>query len=76
VASILAADYYFVKKGKYNVPELYDFSGIYRESILLLCRPAKTTLTRHLVSHQVTNVASTSQPSLLSSSRFLPTCPA
>ncbi|GAA5869693.1 hypothetical protein JCM16303_000550 [Sporobolomyces ruberrimus] len=30
LASILAADYYFVKKGKYNVPELYDFSGIYR----------------------------------------------
>ncbi|GAA5831919.1 hypothetical protein JCM3766R1_000156 [Sporobolomyces carnicolor] len=30
LAAVLAADYYFVKKGKYNVPELYDFSGIYR----------------------------------------------
>lgn len=30
LASILAADFYFVKKQKYNVPELYDFSGIYR----------------------------------------------
>ncbi|GAA5965440.1 hypothetical protein JCM3765_002382 [Sporobolomyces pararoseus] len=30
LASILAADFYFVKKQRYNVPELYDFSGIYR----------------------------------------------
>lgn len=30
LASILAADFYLVKKQKYNVPELYDFSGIYR----------------------------------------------
>lgn len=29
VAAILSADYFFVKKRKYNVPELYDFSGIY-----------------------------------------------
>ncbi|GAA6010248.1 hypothetical protein JCM11491_005409 [Sporobolomyces phaffii] len=30
LASILSADYFFVKRGKYNVPELYDFAGIYR----------------------------------------------
>ncbi|GAA6058609.1 hypothetical protein JCM10212_004020 [Sporobolomyces blumeae] len=30
LASILCADYYFVKRSKYNVPELYDFTGIYR----------------------------------------------
>ncbi|GAA5952121.1 hypothetical protein JCM10213_006491 [Rhodosporidiobolus nylandii] len=30
LAAILAADYFLVKKRKYNVPELYDFGGIYR----------------------------------------------
>ncbi|GAA5936318.1 uncharacterized protein JCM15063_002779 [Sporobolomyces koalae] len=30
LASILAADYYFVKRSKYDVPALYDFTSIYR----------------------------------------------
>ncbi|GAA5973229.1 hypothetical protein JCM11641_006334 [Rhodosporidiobolus odoratus] len=30
LASILCADYFIVKKQKYNVPELYNFQGIYR----------------------------------------------
>ncbi|GAA5853777.1 hypothetical protein JCM8547_007445 [Rhodosporidiobolus lusitaniae] len=30
IAAILCADFFVVKKQKYNVPELYDFKGIYR----------------------------------------------
>ncbi|GAA5860811.1 hypothetical protein JCM1840_001976 [Sporobolomyces johnsonii] len=30
IASILCADYFLVKRGRYNVPEMYNFSGIYR----------------------------------------------
>lgn len=31
IAAILCADFFFVKRGKYNVPELYNFGeGIYR----------------------------------------------
>lgn len=30
IAAMLAADYFLVKKGKYNVPALYDPNGIYR----------------------------------------------
>ncbi|GAA5958523.1 hypothetical protein JCM8115_002492 [Rhodotorula mucilaginosa] len=30
IAAILAADFFLVKKGKYSVPDLYDFSGRYQ----------------------------------------------